>query len=136
MVGVAPLMRSSFPGIGPPLLRMVQFFGADAALTEIRGAIAGRRTGRRWSRRWSSISSPADRRMGRLPLGPASASPWYIYDTPAAALRLPCLRISEHAGLYRRVAGKLGGFCAYVYIVQHAQESFARSYEISSNAMA
>jgi CelD/BcsL family acetyltransferase involved in cellulose biosynthesis len=39
LVAVAPLMRTGVPGIGPPLLRMVQFFGADAALTEIRGVI-------------------------------------------------------------------------------------------------
>jgi CelD/BcsL family acetyltransferase involved in cellulose biosynthesis len=39
LVAVAPLMRTSFPGIGPPVLRMVQFFGADPALTEIRGVI-------------------------------------------------------------------------------------------------
>ena len=39
LVAVAPLMRTSFPGIGPPLLRMVQFFGVDPMLTEIRGVI-------------------------------------------------------------------------------------------------
>ena len=39
LVAVAPLMRTSAPGIGPPMLHMVQFFGADAALTEIRGPI-------------------------------------------------------------------------------------------------
>jgi CelD/BcsL family acetyltransferase involved in cellulose biosynthesis len=39
LVAVAPLMRTSAPGIGPPVLRMVQFFGADPALTEIRGPI-------------------------------------------------------------------------------------------------
>jgi CelD/BcsL family acetyltransferase involved in cellulose biosynthesis len=39
LVAVAPLMRTSLLGIGPPLLRMVQFFGVDEALTEIRGLI-------------------------------------------------------------------------------------------------
>jgi CelD/BcsL family acetyltransferase involved in cellulose biosynthesis len=39
LVAVAPLMRSSFPGVGRPVLRMVQFFGADPALTEMRGVI-------------------------------------------------------------------------------------------------
>jgi CelD/BcsL family acetyltransferase involved in cellulose biosynthesis len=39
LVAVAPLMRTSAPGIGPPLLRMLQFFGVDPALTEIRGVI-------------------------------------------------------------------------------------------------
>ena len=39
LVAVAPLMRTSAPGIGLPVLRMVQFFGVDAALTEIRGVI-------------------------------------------------------------------------------------------------
>jgi CelD/BcsL family acetyltransferase involved in cellulose biosynthesis len=39
LVAVAPLMRTSVPGIGPPLLRMLQFFGTDPALTEIRGVI-------------------------------------------------------------------------------------------------
>ena len=37
LVAIAPLMRTSVPGIGPPVLRMLQFFGADPALTEIRG---------------------------------------------------------------------------------------------------
>jgi len=39
LVAVAPLMRTSTPGLGPPIMRVVQFFGADAALTEIRGLI-------------------------------------------------------------------------------------------------
>src|SRR5208283_1067494 len=34
-----PLMRTCFPGVGPPMLRKLQFFGVDAALTEIRGVI-------------------------------------------------------------------------------------------------
>ena len=38
LVAVAPLVRTSFPRIGPPVLRMVQFFGIDA-MTEIRGVI-------------------------------------------------------------------------------------------------
>jgi CelD/BcsL family acetyltransferase involved in cellulose biosynthesis len=39
LVAVAPLMRTSGPGIGPPVVRMLQFFGTDPALTEIRGVI-------------------------------------------------------------------------------------------------
>jgi len=39
LAAVAPLMRTSAPGVGLPVLRMVQFLGADAALTEIRGPI-------------------------------------------------------------------------------------------------
>jgi len=39
LVAVAPLMRTFIPGVGPPVLRIVQFFGADANLTEIRGVI-------------------------------------------------------------------------------------------------
>ena len=39
LAGIAPLMRSNFPGVGPPLLRVVQFFGVDVGLTEIRGVI-------------------------------------------------------------------------------------------------
>jgi CelD/BcsL family acetyltransferase involved in cellulose biosynthesis len=39
LVAVAPLMRTSFPGIGPPTMRILQFFGADPAMTEIRGVI-------------------------------------------------------------------------------------------------
>lgn len=39
LVAIAPLMRTSAPGIGPPVLRMVQFFGTDPFLTEIRGVI-------------------------------------------------------------------------------------------------
>jgi CelD/BcsL family acetyltransferase involved in cellulose biosynthesis len=40
LIAIAPLMRTYAPGIGPPALRMVQFFGTDAALTEIRGVIS------------------------------------------------------------------------------------------------
>jgi CelD/BcsL family acetyltransferase involved in cellulose biosynthesis len=39
LVAVAPLMRTSAPGIGAPLVRIVQFFGSDPDLTEIRGLI-------------------------------------------------------------------------------------------------
>ena len=39
LVAVAPLMRTSVPGIGPPVARMLQFFGTDPAVTEIRGVI-------------------------------------------------------------------------------------------------
>ena len=39
LVAVAPLMLTSVPGIGPPAVRMLQFFGVDPALTEIRGVI-------------------------------------------------------------------------------------------------
>ena len=38
LVAVVPLLRTFFPRIGPPVLRMVQFFGIDA-VTEIRGVI-------------------------------------------------------------------------------------------------
>jgi len=39
LFAVAPLMRTAAPGLGPRVLRMVQFFGADPALTEVRGVI-------------------------------------------------------------------------------------------------
>ena len=39
LVAIAPLMCTSAPGIGPQVLRLVQFFGADPGLTEIRGLI-------------------------------------------------------------------------------------------------
>jgi CelD/BcsL family acetyltransferase involved in cellulose biosynthesis len=39
LVAVVPLTRTSFPGIGPPVLRMVQFFGHDPDFTERRGVI-------------------------------------------------------------------------------------------------
>src|SRR5277367_1153311 len=39
LVAIAPLMRTCAPGIGAPILRMVQFFGTDPGLTEIRGLI-------------------------------------------------------------------------------------------------
>jgi len=39
LVGVAPLFRSSSRGIGPAWCRIVQFFGADASITEV-GKIA------------------------------------------------------------------------------------------------
>jgi CelD/BcsL family acetyltransferase involved in cellulose biosynthesis len=37
LVAVVPLMKSCFPGV--PLVRVIQFFGNDPALTEIRGVI-------------------------------------------------------------------------------------------------
>jgi CelD/BcsL family acetyltransferase involved in cellulose biosynthesis len=40
LVAVVPLMKSSFPGV--PLIRVIQFFGNDPALTEIRGIICRR----------------------------------------------------------------------------------------------
>ena len=39
LVAIAPLMRSFAPGVGLPVMRVVQFFGADPAITEIRGVI-------------------------------------------------------------------------------------------------
>jgi CelD/BcsL family acetyltransferase involved in cellulose biosynthesis len=39
LVGVAPLMRSFAPGLGVPVLRILQFFGTDPGLTEFRGVI-------------------------------------------------------------------------------------------------
>jgi CelD/BcsL family acetyltransferase involved in cellulose biosynthesis len=39
LVALVPLMRTFAPGIGPRALRMLQFFGTDAALTEVRGVI-------------------------------------------------------------------------------------------------
>lgn len=39
LVAVAPLMRTFAPGFGLPMLRIVQFFGNDPSLTEIRGII-------------------------------------------------------------------------------------------------
>ena len=39
LLALAPLMRTVTPSIGPPALRLLQFFGNDPALTEIRGVI-------------------------------------------------------------------------------------------------
>jgi len=39
LVAIAPLMRTYAPGFGLPVLRIVQFFGNDPSLTEIRGVI-------------------------------------------------------------------------------------------------
>ena len=39
LIAIAPLFRRSWPGIGPLRLRFVQFFGADAAITDIRGLV-------------------------------------------------------------------------------------------------
>ena len=68
-------MRTSAPGIGPPLLRIVQFFGSDPGLTEIRGLICRPedepRSSTLWLRfpflpgewdvfRWTGLRSAAD----------------------------------------------------------------------------
>ncbi|WP_156179709.1 GNAT family N-acetyltransferase [Bradyrhizobium sp. LTSPM299] len=39
LVALVPLMRTFAPAIGPRALRILQFFGTDAALTEVRGVI-------------------------------------------------------------------------------------------------
>lgn len=39
MVGVAPLVRTRRPGVGPALLRGVEFLGADPNVTEVRGIL-------------------------------------------------------------------------------------------------
>ena len=39
LVAIAPLMRSFAPGLGVPVLRILQFFGTDPNLTEFRGVI-------------------------------------------------------------------------------------------------
>jgi CelD/BcsL family acetyltransferase involved in cellulose biosynthesis len=39
LVAIAPLMRTYCPGFGLPVMRIVQFFGTDPSLTEIRGII-------------------------------------------------------------------------------------------------
>jgi CelD/BcsL family acetyltransferase involved in cellulose biosynthesis len=39
LVAIAPLMRTYCPGLGPSAMRMVQFFGTDPNLTELRGVI-------------------------------------------------------------------------------------------------
>lgn len=41
LVAIAPLMRSFAPGLGVPVLRILQFFGTDPGLTEFRGVICG-----------------------------------------------------------------------------------------------
>jgi CelD/BcsL family acetyltransferase involved in cellulose biosynthesis len=40
MVGVAPLVRTRRPGVGPALLRGIEFLGADPNVTEVRGILA------------------------------------------------------------------------------------------------
>jgi CelD/BcsL family acetyltransferase involved in cellulose biosynthesis len=39
LVAIAPLMRTYCPGLGRPRIRMVQFFGTDPSITELRGVI-------------------------------------------------------------------------------------------------
>jgi hypothetical protein len=39
LVAIAPLMRTYIPSSGPFKMRLIQFFGADPAITEIRGVI-------------------------------------------------------------------------------------------------
>lgn len=39
LVGIAPLMKTFCPGLGPAGMRMIQFFGCDPGLTELRGVI-------------------------------------------------------------------------------------------------
>jgi len=39
LVAIAPLMRTHCPGVGPLGMRIVQFFGTDPSITELRGVI-------------------------------------------------------------------------------------------------
>jgi CelD/BcsL family acetyltransferase involved in cellulose biosynthesis len=39
LVAVAPLLRRRFPGVGPAAFRVIDFFGSDPSLTEIRGLV-------------------------------------------------------------------------------------------------
>src|SRR5271168_1367214 len=39
LLAVAPLMITRCPGVGPLQMRIVQFFGADSGITELRGVI-------------------------------------------------------------------------------------------------
>src|ERR1700730_9347777 len=39
LVAIAPLMVTVSPGFGPPWIRVVQFFGSDPGITELRGVI-------------------------------------------------------------------------------------------------
>jgi len=39
LVAVAPLMVTHWPAVGPVRIRLLQFFGADPSITEIRGVI-------------------------------------------------------------------------------------------------
>ena len=43
LIAVAPLMLTANPGIGAPLVRIIQFIGADPSLTEVRGLICRER---------------------------------------------------------------------------------------------
>ena len=113
LIGVAPLMRSCVPGIGPPLLRIVQFFGADAALTEIRGLICRQEDQTRvvealiehflarrgeWDVfRWAGLREPVDFYSTLRPhcdFLPRSELPDYIVELPVnwedLRLRISC----------------------------------------------
>ena len=39
VVAVAPMFKRSWPAIGPARWRVIQFFGADASITELRGVV-------------------------------------------------------------------------------------------------
>ncbi len=40
LLGIAPLMLTQRPGLGPVRFRQLQFFGADPNITEVRGVVA------------------------------------------------------------------------------------------------
>jgi len=103
LLAIAPLMRTTFPGFGPPVLRIVQFFGTDPSLTEIRGIICRpldhenvvkalvmhfRDNRRGWDVfRWNGLQqAPAayDDLQTRFDFIPRGALPDYLIDLPTS----------------------------------------------------
>lgn len=119
LVAIAPLMRTFSPGFGPPVLRMVQFFGTDPALTEVRGLIC------RPKDEAAAVEALVEHFLTRRDewdvfrwagLGEAAE---LLLRGAAAVLLHPERRF---AGLYRRPAQFLGA-PARAHLLQHAQEA-------------
>jgi CelD/BcsL family acetyltransferase involved in cellulose biosynthesis len=102
LIAVAPLMLTKSPGIGLPLARIIQFLGADASLTEVRGLICRERDEERvvvalmrhflatpgtWDIiRWTGLRTPASRfepMVEGCQIQDRPPLPDYLLDMPA-----------------------------------------------------
>lgn len=98
LIGIAPLMRTLRPAIGPLRLRMLQFLGADPNVTELRGLVCRREDELRvavavdaflhqHAKRWDWMLWSSLRRMDSI--AAIGANPEALRSQPIYTLTLP-----------------------------------------------
>lgn len=115
LVAVAPLLRRFCPAIGPVRWRMIQFFGADASITELRGVVCApddqkmvlgalethfRQAYREWDLlRWDGVLEGNDgQHHAGVLVGAPGRLPNYVVPLPASWAELH----SQVTGNFRR----------------------------------